>query len=299
MPIRQPRHVLLFGFCCSITVVGAVLGVLYTCYAPNTDVVVLMWLFVGVLLWPLWKLTVLLWGEQVLQVEHAGVVVSRYLWGMRLSRKVLQADEVRHFDWEASSDGVYTLRLIIRHADGRLSPLSVLQTPSPYAITTVLRDLELHYPGSGLYVACPSLDIESVGTPRWGSYVSLLFGVGVACWLLPQVWRPLYVATTGQVSPAMVVSVEWAASPRPGAPYYLNVRPRGSEEIVKTASAFSVRSAVPLEGQTIPVLWKTGQMCYLPGEVLPFVMPLPVVGACLLLIWMGCWGLMLSKRHPR
>lgn len=301
MPTRQPRQLLLWGVCGLALVLCVGFGVFYFLYAPNWDVTLLCWALALVLLWPFWLTTSNVWGEYAVQVEHAGVVISRFLWGHRLKRQGWSAEQIRHFDWEESSDGLLSLRFVLRRADGSMHFHSVLHTDSPYAMGAILRDLELHYPGCGLYEQRPSGVLNAAnGVSRVLSVAMLSGGLVMLCWFGPTLITPLRVVYSGEAVPAEVLSVEWSPTTiNRSATYRLLVRPEGTNETVRTAGSFHPAALrVPLPGQRLEVLYKAGAVCYLPGEVLAFLLPLPGIGGCLLLLWLGVWGLMRSIHRP-
>lgn len=301
IPSRQPRHILLGVTCALLFLLSLGFCLFYICYGTNGEVSLLCGGMALVLLWPLLMMARCIWGDQVIQVEHAGVVVAFYLLGIRFRRTVIPAVRMLHFDWEQSSDGIYALRLLLLRADGRTSFSTVLHTDSVYALASVWRDLELHYPGSGLRMDRPQGD-DMAGNrySRLFCAALLLLGLGLGLGLLPYAARPLRVAARGQVSIAEVVAVEWGSTQTSGSPYHLRVLPDGAEKTLRTASSFySHNGRVPLPGQKLPVLWDAGEACYLPGEVLSFIAPLPILGCCLVLAWFGIWGLLHSAHRPR
>lgn len=301
IPSRQPRHILLGVTCALLFLLSLGFCLFYICYGTNGEVSLLCGGMALVLLWPLLMMARCIWGDQVIQVEHAGVVVAFYLLGIRFRRTVIPAVRMLHFDWEQSSDGIYALRLLLLRADGRTSFSTVLHTDSVYALASVWRDLELHYPGSGLRMDRPQGD-DMAGNRYSRLFCAsiLLLGLGLGLGLLPYAARPLRVAAWGQVSIAEVVAVEWGSTQTSGSPYHLRVLPDGAEKTLRTASSFySHNGRVPLPGQKLPVLWDAGEACYLPGEVLSFIAPLPILGCCLVLAWFGIWGLLHSAHRPR
>lgn len=301
IPSRQPRHMLLGVTCVLLFLLSLGFCLFYICYGTNGEVPLLCGGVALVLLWPLLVMLRCIWGEQVIQVEHAGVVVASYLWGIRLRRVVIPAARMLHFDWEQSSDGIYALRLLLLRSDGRSAFSTVMHTDSVYALASVWRDLELHYPGSGLRTNRPTASEGQQSRSAFCLSITLLvLGLGAGAWLLPHVARPLLVSALGRVSIAEVVAVEWGSTQTSGSPYHLRVLPDGAEKTVRTASSFySHNGRVPLPGQKLPVLWVAGEACYLPGEVLSFIAPLPILGCCLVLIWFGIWGPLHSVRRPR
>ena len=299
VPSRQPRHVLLGIACVGLFILCSFVSCYYFIFAPNREVSMLSAGAALLLLWPLVSLGLRLFGERVVQVEHAGVAVSFHCMGVRLSRKVWTAAHVLHFDWERTPDGLFALRLLLLKNDGRRGFTTVLHTDSAYALAAVWRDLELHYPGSGLREERPSVAEPAERGTRSLSLVLIFAGVAVTVWLWPQMFRPFKVSAMGQVNIARVEAIEWGQTKTSGSPYHLRVLPDGADKSVRTASSFYAHSGrVPLPGQQVPVLWAEGLPCYLPGEVLPFLMPLPVWGLCLVMVWGGIWGLMRSGHRP-
>jgi len=301
LPTRQPRYVLLGGACLLLLLVSGALGVFYAFCAPNWDVPLILGAFSLLLLWPGTVLFIRLFAERVIQVEHAGVVLSSYLWGHRLSRRVWLAEQVRHFDWERSGDDLLALRLVLRRPDGTVGYATVLHTDSAYAMASILRDLELHYPGSGLYEQRPLSPEQAVGASRLFSAGLLLGGLVAAVWLVPISRVPLEVAAGGTQERAEVQEIVWDSDvTQRGTSYRLRLLPQSADEPVVTASSFYARTEqVPRVGEHLVVLWLPGSVCYLPGEVMAFLLPLPGMGGCLLLSWFGLWGLMRSGRRPR
>ncbi len=301
IPSRQPVHVLLVVACACGALLSLGFSVFYAVYAPNWDVPLLCSALFLLLLWPLAVLLVQVFGEQVIQVEHAGVVVSRYLWGMRLSRRVIPAARMLRFDWSPAGDSLFALRLVIQRPDGTAGYTTVLYTASAYALATVLRDLELHYPGSGLYESVPGADGAPMRISRFLSVVCILTGCAALWACSSRFLTPLRVAAGGQFSRAAVCALVWGNQrPEQQSSYRMLVLPDGAAEPVLTASAFSGRTtSIPQVGQSLSVLWKPGEVCYLPGEVAVFVLPLPGVSICCLLVWFGIWGLMRSSHRLR
>ncbi len=300
-PTRLPRHVLLGGTCALMFLLCLTFCIFYLCYAPNADVVLLSGVAALVFLWPLTVLSLRIFGENIIQVEHAGVVSEFRCFGARLSRRGWTAAQILHFDWERTPDGVFALRLLLLRSDARSVFFTVLHTDSPYALAAIWRDLELHYPGSGLRTERPLGEVSSGCGSRWFCLLLLLSGVaGVVCLRQP-LSRPVMAVALGQVTPAVVQGVDWTNSKSPGSSYHLIMRPNGSSEPVRTATSFSSHAGrVPGINCRLPILWTEKlPYCYLPGEVFSFLVPIPVLGTCILLIWLGAWGLMRSARYPR
>lgn len=265
----------------------------YVCFAPNWDIPLYTAVLTAVLLLPLLLLLRPMFGMRVLQVEHAGVVVSDYLFGYCLRRRVFQAVEMRHFDWEADmTEGGWTLRLLIQpHPAAHQTFLSVLHTENPYLLGAVWRDLELHYPGSALREPPPA-----VAEPR--PHPSRLLGailVGTATVLAVGAWervsQPLYLAACGQVTPGIVQQVVWDSA-EPGSTFHLRCLPQGETSARLGVSAYAQSSPIPQEGTPCEMLWAEHSSFYCrPDEIAPFLLPLPVLLFCLLLVICGvfCW----------
>lgn len=296
----QPRHVLLGGACALLWMLCSGCCCFYMFFAPNREVPLLSGVAALVLLWPLAVLAVRIYGVQVLQVEHAGVAVSGYLGKWRLNRRVWSAAQVLHFDWDYTPDGIFSLRLLVPRKDGTRGFTTVLQTGSSCAMAALWRDLELHYPGSGLRRESPCGMVVGERSSLCLSLVVMLLGLGVAACVWPQMRLPFLVSSHGQVSPARVVAIEWGSTQRTGSPYHLLVLPVGASDVLRTVSSFqSTSGRIPQVGQLLPVLWADRMSCFLPGEVLSFLVPIPVLGMCLVMVWGGIWGIMRLVRHPR
>lgn len=301
VPTRQPRYILLGVACALLFFLCLTLSLFYFFYAPNGDIPLLSGCAAMVLLWPLTMLTFRIFGERIIQVEHAGVVAAFYCFGFCLKRRVWAAAQMLHFDWESVGDDLFSLRLLLMKRDGSSAFYSVLYTDSPYALAEVWRDLELHYPGSGLRSELPTGNREAGKTSRLFSAFMLLTGLIGTVGLWQPLSRPLVAAALGRVSPAEVQDILWGSTQTVGSPYHLLVLPTDATEAVRTASSFySHAESTPQIGQRLTVLWaESFSYCYLPGEVLSFLIPIPIMGACLLLIWSGVWGFMHSTRPPR
>ncbi len=301
VPTRQPRYILLGGTCAVIFLLCLTLFVFYLFRAPNREVPLLSGVAALVLVWPLTVLTARIFGERIIQVEHAGVVSSFYCFGFCLNRHVWSAAQVMHFDWECVGDELFALRLLLLRREGGSAFYTILYTDSPYALAEVWRDLELHYPGSGLRSELPSGNIESGKVSRLFCLFMLLTGLGGAVWLWQPLSRPLAAAAWGHLSAAQVQEILWGSTQKAENSYHLLVLPTHASEAVRTASSFHSQSeSIPQIGQRLIVLWAEGfSYCYLPGEVLSFLMPIPIMGTCVLLIWFGLWGFMRSVRLPR
>ena len=273
-----------------------VLGVFFGVYAPNWDVPLLYAAAFGLLLLPtlLWVRS--FWSRRVVQVEHAGVVLSEYLWGCRMARRVWAAHRVRAFDWEREADGAFTLRLLILRPDGQKADFFTLgATDKPYAFAALWRDFELHYPGSGLRPLCFGEE-PAASSPRvrrgWAlaSFVlSLLGAVAVANSML----HPLRTAWRGRSEPARIRALDWEPD---GSRYVLLLQTERSGLRLRSASSFA--GVAPRPGTQLMVLHDGLSRGYLTDEVMPFLLPLLLGGACLLPLSLTLFSL-LRPAEPR
>lgn len=297
VPLRSPRHTELL-LCCLLLVLLSFGLTLFWWYAsPNWDVILLHGA-VGVLFClPLPPLLVAVFGTRLLQVEHAGVVVGT-LWGKRpLRLTVWQSAQVRHFDWETDGAGHYTLRLLLQHTPSERPAFhTVLHTDSAYQLAAVWRDMELHYPGSGLRTDGPEPEAPRCTPRRWGGVLAVALALLTAWSAREVIAHPLYTAAAGDITPATISALQWDSS-RKGSTYHLDVLPAGAAATRRSASAFPQTEMMPQEGQELAVLWAPNSpVFYLTGEVLPFLLPLLWGGASLLLLLLG--GMHLSDfRH--
>lgn len=298
--LRRSRSTELL-LCLSLAVLLAVgLSVFWWFYAPNWDVCLLHIAAAVVLSLPLPALLVGFFGQRVLQVEHAGVVVGTAVWGRALRFKVWRAEQVRAFDWEPAGDGGYVLRLLLlRTPTERPAFQTVMYTDSAYQLAAVWRDLELHYPGSGLRADLP--EAESEGGGAWAfrlcGALAMLLGVGMAAATWTPMLTPLRVAGHGVTTPAEITALVWDSSAQ-GSPYHLEARPAGADKVFRSASSFPQTARLPQQGQLIPVVWApTGPtVFYVTDEVLPFLLPLPLACGWLLLILSGARQLLQPKK---
>lgn len=294
IPLRHPRYTELL-LCCVLLLLLSLAFTLFWCVAsPNWDVILLHGAVLVFCCLPLPPLLVNRFGTRLLQVEHAGVVVGT-LWGRRTLRlTVWQAAQVRHFDWESDGAGHYSLRLLIqRTPETRPAFLTVLQTESAYQLAAVWRDLELHYPGSGLRPDLPEPTPPRPLSRRFG-FVALLLALLTAWAAQSAIVRPLQTAATGLVTPAVVTSLDWDSS-RKGSTYHLVARPAGADAPRRSATAFPQSEAMPQEGQTFAVLWSPStSVFYLTGEVLPLLLPLLW---CAVVVPVFGLGLFALRRH--
>lgn len=284
IPLRSPRHAELLVCCLLLLALSAGLTLFWCFAAPNWDVILLHGAAAGLFCLPLPLLLVSVFGTRLVQVEHAGVVVGT-LWGRRpLRLTVWQAEQVRGFDWESDGAGQYSLRLVIQRTPvHRPSYLTVLHTASAYQLAAVWRDLELHYPGSGLRTDLPEpAPAASSSMRRLSGMLALLLALLAAGVMRDALWLPLRTAATGSVTPAMVTALQWDSS-RKGSTYHLEVRPAGADAPRRSATAFPQIDPLPQEGQALAVLWSPSTpVVYLIGEVLPFLLPLFGGGVVLL-----------------
>lgn len=300
-PLRQPRMLPLFAWAAAVCFAALALTLFYAVFAPNWDVPLYTALMAGVALLPMCLLVRLLFGYRTLQVEHAGVVVADYLWGRCLRRRVFQAVEMRHFDWEAdTADGGWTLRLLIQqYPSARPSFLTVLHTDNPYLMAAVWHDFELHYPGSGLREAPPAVAVPHPRPSRMAGGILLLAAALSAWGTRDFLSRPLYLCAKGQVTPAVVQQVVWD-SPRPGSTYHLLCLPDGSQKARMDITAYEQSPYIPQVGSRCEILWAAdADYCCSPASVAPFVLPLPLAAIELLLLVGGGWMLYTSRRQVK
>ena len=297
---RQPRHILLGVSCFLLFLLCSFCASYYLLFAPNRDVPLLSGAVALLLLWPLGVLSLRIFGKQVIQIEHVGIVVSFHCLGLCLNRRGWTAAQVLHFDWDYSSDGGYALRLLLLRMDGSRAFTTVLHTDAAYAFAAVWRDLELHYPGSGLRTEFLPMEQESKGETNCVCLVVVLLGAAAVVWLYPQLSQPFKVAAYGRIASARVVAIDWGCTKTSGSSYYLRMLPDGADEPVRSASSFNSHSGrVPCIGQRVLILWCEASPCYLPGEVFSFLAPIPIFGLCIVMIWGGIWGLMHSAHRSR
>ena len=295
-PLRRPHHAELLAACLLALSLALLLSVFYWFTAPNWDVVLLHLFAVVLLALPLPPLAVACFGTRSLQVEHAGVVMGTF-WGKRpLRLLVWKAEQVRAFDWEYDGRQTYALRLLIqRRAGEKPTMLTALHTESPYLAAAVWRDLELHYPGSGMRSDAPGAEAPSARASRAAGLVSLLCGAALAGAVFGPVLQPLRIAALGRTTPAVITALQWDSAEK-GSTYHLVVQPAGADAPRRSASAFPQTALMPQVGQTLAALWSDDTaVFYTTDEVLPFLMPLPWGAASLLLMGLGT-AQVLSKR---
>lgn len=297
-PLRRPRVLPLFACVSAVFCTAFALTLFYALYAPNWDVPLYTAIVAGGALLCVSLLSRSLFGRRTLQIEHAGVVITDYLFSFRLRRRVFQAVEMRHFDWEADAeDGWLTLRLLIqRHPAAHPVFLTVLHTDNPYLMAAVWRDLELHYPGSGLREAPSALPVHHPRSSRTAGALMLVAALAAAWGGWNTVSRPLYLCAQGQVSPAVVQQVVWD-SPRPGSTYHLLCLPHGSRVARMGITAYEQSPHIPQVGSRCEILWaENAAYCCSPSAVIPFLLPLPLAVFVLLLCLGGGWELYPARR---
>lgn len=302
IPLRSPRHTELFLCCLSAVALSLALTLFWWFTAPNWDVILLHGAVCVLCCLPLPPLAVAVFGSRLLQVEHAGVVVGT-LWGKHpLRLTVWRAEQVRHFDWETDGAGHYTLRLLLQRSPAEKPAFqSVFHTDSAYQLAAVWRDLELHYPGSGLRSDMP----EAAPTPRlsprrWGGGLAVLLALLTAWAARDAIAHPLHTAATGNITPATITALQWDSS-RKGSTYHLDVLPAGVSSPRRSATAFPQTELMPQAGQELAVLWAPNSpVFYLTSEVLPLLLPLLWGGASLLLLLLGLAEMLAcAPRAPR
>ncbi|MCQ2365453.1 MAG: hypothetical protein MJ051_07895 [Akkermansia sp.] len=294
-PLRRPHHAELLAACLLALAPALLLSVFYWFTAPNWDVVLLHLFAVVLLALPLPPLAVACFGTRSLQVEHAGVVMGTF-WGKRpLRLLVWKAEQVRAFDWEYDGRQTYALRLLIQRRPGeKPAMMTVMHTESPYLAAAVWRDLELHYPGSGLRSEAPGAEAPTARGSRLAGLSALLCGAVLAGAVFAPVLQPLRIAAFGRTTPAVITALQWDSSEK-GSTYHLEVCSAGADAPRRSASAFPQTAPLPQVGQTLAALWSDDTaVFYTTDEVLPFLMPLPWSAACLLLMGLG-----LAQLYPR
>lgn len=293
-PLRRPRLTILWLCCLLAALLAAGLTLFWWFCAPNWDVILLHGAAAVLFALPMVPLTVCFFGQRTLQVEHAGVVVGTRVFGRFLRLEVLRAEVVRAFDWESDGSGEYSLRLLLqRHPAQRPAFRTVLHTDSPYLLAALWRDLELHYPGSGLRQESPSeVTLPPSGHSRLLGVLVLLVALLLGGAGRSAVCEPLLVAGQGRVTPAVIQSLQWDSSRR-GSTYHLRVLPAGADAPRCSATAYVQSDPMPQEGQTLPALWADNSpFFYATDEVLPFLLPLLWGGGCLLLLLLGSASLL-------
>ncbi len=293
-PLRRPRMLLLFGCAAVFFCMAFALALFYAFTAPNWDVPLSCAAAAALLLLPMLALLRPLFGHSTLQVEHAGVVLCEYLFGCCLSRRVYQAVMLRHFDWELDAhDAFFTLRLLIqRSPDARPAFITALHTDNAYLAAALWRDLELHYPGSGLREAPPALLPPRPRPSRLLGVCLLLVSFAMAAGVWKPVAQPLALCACGQVSPAVVQRVLWDSA-RPGSTYHLLYLPQGNRIAVDTAprtgiAAYAQSPYIPQEGAKAEILWAPSlPFCCNTAVVLPYLMPLILMPMVLLPFFCG------------
>lgn len=287
-PLRRPHHAELLAACLLVLALALCLSLFYWFTAPNWDIVLLHLFAVVLFALPVLPLAVACFGTRSLQVEHTGVVMGTF-WGKRpLRLLVWKAEQVRAFDWEYDGRQTYALRLLIqRHAGEKPAMMTVLHTESPYLAAAVWRDLELHYPGSGLRSDAPGAEAPAARGSRAAGAVSFLCGAALACAVCSPVLQPLRVAALGRTTPAVITALQWDSAEK-GSTYHLDVCPAGADATRRSASAFPQTVLMPQVGQALAALWSDDTaVFYTTDEVLPFLMPLPWGAASLLLMGLG------------
>lgn len=297
-PLRHPRLLLLFVCAASLQSVSLFLAVFYALTAPNWDVPFYAFAAVLLALIPVGLLMRPVFGYRTLQVEHAGVVMTDYLFGWRLSRRVWPADTMRHFDWEeADAEGYRTLRLLIQpHPAARPFFRTVLLTDNDYLLAAVWRDLHLHYPGSGLREEPPVTATHASSHHRVAGALLITLSLLLLAGTGEMLWRPLYLCAYGQVSPAVVQQVLWDSS-RPGSTYHLRCLPLGSETPCTDMTAYSQDASIPREGARCELLWAEGtDAACRPNAVSVFLFPLLLAWLLLIPLVSGVWCCLMRRR---
>lgn len=293
-PLRRPRLTLLWLCCLLAEALAAGLTLFWWFCAPNWDIILLHGAAAVLFALPMVPLTICYFGQRTVQVEHAGVVIGTRVFGRFLRLEVLRAEVVRGFDWESDGNGEYGLRLLLqRHPAQRPAFRTVLHTDSPYLIAALWRDLELHYPGSGLRQDAPTEVLPlTAGSSHLLGLIVLLSALLLGGAGRHALCEPLLVAAQGRVTPAVIQALQWD-SPRRGSTYHLEVLPAGADSPRRSATAYAQSDPMPQEGQILPALWADeSPSFYATDEVLPFLLPLLWGGGCLLLLLLGAVSLL-------
>ncbi len=273
-------YVLLLAWCAGLAIFFAVA-------MPGAEIVWWYAFFLLAALLPLPAALMFFFGRRAVQVEHAGVVLSSWLWGRCWRRRAYAAARVLAFDW-AEEGGAFACRIFVTPFEGaqRTSRYTVLATRSPYAAAALLRDLELHYPGSGLNAESPAR-LESRRRPsRWLGLCVLLLAAGYAAVVGPRLLLPLRVAAEGENVFARVERVIWE-QPRKDSSYRLLVRLPGEAEPVEGARSYPPTLRPPAPGQLLPVRHAPRLPFYEGGEMMAYIMLLPMGGLGLLMAFLG------------
>ncbi len=288
----QPRwpwwlYVLLLCWCAGLTL-------FFFFRMPGTELVYWYALLLVLALLPLPAAIMFFFGRRTVQVEHAGVVLSFWLWGRCWSRRVYTAARVLAFDW-AEEGSAFACRIFVTPFEGaqHTTRYTVLTTCSPYAAAALLRDLELHYPGSGLNAESPVRLAPRRPSRRLGAVV-LLLAAGYLAVVGPRMLLPLCVAAEGQNHFARVERVIWEQA-RKESSYRVLVRLPGVAEPVEGARSYPPTLRPPTPGQLLPVRYAPGLPFYESGELMAYIMLLPMGGLALLMIFLGLWACLL--RH--
>lgn len=300
--LRRPMLLPLAVCLSAAALLAAALTVFFCFYAPNWDVPLIHAACTVLLFLPLGLLLRSVWGRRVIQVEHAGVVVSDYLFGRLLHRRVFPAVRVRHFAAEPAENGGFSLSLWVAPRGWRgcsdpprMLPVTILPTADAASAAALLQDLELHYPGSGWGEAVPESQPPAPPVPaRWAGVAVALLGVLIGMCVAPLVVTPLQAAVRGQLTQAVVCGFAWETN-RNGSFYRAVVYPVSlPEQRCTGATPFPQAPSMPREGQEIAVL-QYDRTFYFPQEVLPFMLPLPLLLLTLLPVLCGLWYFLPSR----
>ncbi len=250
--------------------------------------------FLLLALLPLPAVLLSFFGRNVVQVEHAGVVLSTLLWGFCLRRRVWVAGRVLAFDW-AEEHAAFACYLIVTPFEGaqRGARCTLLATPSPYAAAALLRDLELHYPGSGLRAEHPVRLSEGRQPSRALGAAVLVLACVYAAVVGPRLLLPLRVALEGETQMARVERVVWEGEGR-NSSWHLEASLRG--ELLESARSFPAGTRPPSPGQPLMLRAAPGLPFYEGTELVAYLLPLPLGGLGLLMFFLGARVCLAKKR---
>ncbi len=233
------------------------LALFFLVQMPGAEIVYWYAFFLLLALLPLPAALMFFFGRRVVQVEHAGVALSSWFRGWRVRQRAYAAARVLAFDW-AEEGGAFVCRIFVTPFEGaqRASRHTLLTTRSPYAAAALLRDLELHYPGSGLNAESP-VRLVRRRPSRWLGCLALLLAAGYAAVVGPRLLLPLRVVGEGEDVMARVERVIWE-QPRRESTYRLRVLLPGRVGPVEGARSYPPALRPPSPGHSIPGATRRG-----------------------------------------
>ncbi len=262
------------------------LAVFFMAVMPHSELLYWYAFFLLLVLLPLPAALMFFFGRRAVQVEHAGVVLSTWLAGHRLRQRAFTAARVLAFDW-AEEGGAFACRLFVTPYEGAQHAMrhTMLTTRSPYAAAALLRDLELHYPGSGLNAESP-VRLNRRFASRWLGGLVLLLAAGYAALMGPRLLLPLRVAAEGQELKGRLERVIWE-QPRRDSTYRLLVQIPGQAAPVESARSYRPGLRPPAPGQLLSVRYVPGELFYESNELMAYILVLPLGALGLLMFFMG------------